>query len=253
MLELNFQHKYSLPGSEKPNFQRDYRDFADFAAMGRKFLDKSRSHDGELKQRWAAALTPLFMERGLRNFPMDAVAAELGVSKATLYKHFRSREEILDLALLLKLAEIRRYQAKLSDPDLPYLERFLEALQIASSELTSISTLFLADLNAMHPRVFQRVRHFMDEALAALGAFYEEGIRRGELIPVPPAVLVLTDELFFAKLADPDFLQARGLSVQEALDAYFMLKFGGMFRRPLLDSPQVNQLLSRWMNGKQSG
>jgi len=66
-------------------------------------------------------------------------------------------------------------------------------------------------------------------------------------------VLVLTDELFFAKLADPDFLQARGLSVQEALDAYFMLKFGGMFRRPLLDSPQVNQLLSRWMNGKQSG
>lgn len=184
---------------------------------------------------------------------MDAVASELGVSKATLYKHFRSREEILDLALLLKLAEIRRYQAKLSDPTLPYLERFLEALQIASSELTSISTLFLADLNAMHPNVFQRVRHFMDEALAALGAFYEEGIRRGELIQVPAAVLVLTDELFFAKLADPDFLQARGLSVQEALDAYFMLKFGGMFRRPLLDSPQVNRLLSSWLNGKKSG
>jgi len=221
--------------------------------MGRKFLDKSRSEDQALKLRWAAELIPLFMERGLKNFRMDDVAAELGVSKATLYKHFRSREEILDMALLLKLADIRRYQAKLTDPNLPYLERFLEALHIASSELTSISTHFLADLSAMHPRVFERVRHFINESLKVLGAFYEEGIQRGELIPVPVAVLVLTDELYFTKLADPEFLQSRGLTVQQALDAYFLLKFGGMFRRPLLDSPQVAPLVARWLNQEPSG
>jgi AcrR family transcriptional regulator len=216
--------------------------------MGRKFLDKSRSDDQALKLRWAGQLMPLFLERGLKSFRMDDVAAELGVSKATLYKHFRSREEILDLALLLKLADIRRYQAKLTDPNLSYLERFLEALHLASSELTAISTNFLADLSTMHPRVFERVRHFMNESLGALGAFYEEGIQRGELVPVPAAVLVLTDELYFSKLADPEFLQSRGLTVQEALDAYFLLKFGGMFRRPLRDAPEVAPLLARWLN-----
>ncbi len=211
--------------------------------MGRKFLAKSRLDDQHLKQKWAKNLSPIFLERGLRQFPMDRVAAELGVSKATLYKYFRSREEILDLALEMKLTEIRRYQTKLSDPDLPYLERFLEALRITSAELSSISTVFLSDLKSTYPQVWKRVQRFIDEALAVLRIYYEEGITRGELVPVHPAVLVITDELFFSKLSDPDFLRQRGLDLSQALESYFLLKFGGMIPQKRLESPEVRALL----------
>jgi AcrR family transcriptional regulator len=197
--------------------------------MGRKFLAKERLEDEQRKREWAKALTPLFLERGLKQFPMDAVAAELGMSKATLYKYFRSREEILDLALELKLRDIRRYQESLNNRELPYLVRLVKALQISSAELSSISTLFLEDLKNTYPRVWKQVQLFIDEALAVLRAFYEEGIERGELAPLHPAVLVITDELFFGCMAEPDFLRQRGLSIQEALDSYFILKFGGMF------------------------
>lgn len=215
--------------------------------MGRKFLSKSRIEDPDLKRRWAAELTPLFLERGLKLFPMDLVAAELGISKATLYKYFRSREEILDLAMEIKLLEIRRYQATLSNHDLPYLERFLAALQITSAELSSISTLFLSDLKETYPRVWVRVQQFIEEGLRVLRIFYEEGIDRGDLAPVHPAVLVITDELFFSQLAEPQFLEQRGLTVQEALESYFLLKFGGMFTQSQLSLPAVRKQLDQML------
>ncbi len=216
--------------------------------MGRKHLSKSRVQDPELKRQWAAQLSPIFQEKGLKNFPMDRAALELGVSKATLYKYFRSREEILDLALEIKLQEMRRYQLKLSDPDLPYLERFFEALTITTAELSSISTVFLSDLKGSYPRVWKRVQTFIDDALESLKIFYAQGIALGELAPVHPAILVLTDELFFGKLSDPDFLEQRGLNLRDALESYFLLKFGGIFAQQHPDADLIRVRLQHMLD-----
>lgn len=42
-----------------------------------------------------SAAEAVLADVGCRAFTMNAVAARLGVSKATLYQHFRSREELL--------------------------------------------------------------------------------------------------------------------------------------------------------------
>lgn len=213
--------------------------------MGRKHLVKERLEDRERKAEWALTLTPMFLEKGIRQLSMDDVAAALGVSKATLYKYFRSREEILSLALELRLSHIRRYQVALSDRQLPYLDRFLGALQIMASELSVISTTFLTDLKESYPEVWKQVQRFIDDGLEVLRRFYEEGIERGDLAPIHPAVLVVTDELYFSRLAEPEFLREHQLSVGEALESYFLMKFGGMFQRSKLD---VEEALRKWQN-----
>ena len=41
------------------------------------------------------------MKNGLRKFTMDDISMKLGVSKATVYKHFSSRTEILEAVVQL--------------------------------------------------------------------------------------------------------------------------------------------------------
>jgi AcrR family transcriptional regulator len=48
-----------------------------------------------------------FLEEGFHRMTMDELAAELGMSKRTLYRHFRGKIEVLDAVLDLRLASIR--------------------------------------------------------------------------------------------------------------------------------------------------
>jgi len=50
----------------------------------------------------------VFSEQGYPNTSMDSVVAKAGGSKATLYTHFRSKEELLRAVLEMRGAEMRR-------------------------------------------------------------------------------------------------------------------------------------------------
>lgn len=50
----------------------------------------------------------VFSEQGYPHTSMDSVVAKAGGSKATLYTHFRSKEELLRAVLEMRAAEIRR-------------------------------------------------------------------------------------------------------------------------------------------------
>jgi len=214
--------------------------------MGRKSLPKPRLNDQQRKQAWAEELFARFQENGLRAVTMDEAASMLGVSKATLYKYFRSREEILACALGWKLDNIRRFREHLADPNLSYVDRFLGALGLASAELSSISTIFLADLRSLYPSLWEQIQVFIAQSLQDLRAFYEEGIAQGALANVHPGVLVATDESFFQRLADPDFLAAEDLTLREALGHYFTLKFGGLFPEEAKTPHRVQDWLAQF-------
>ena len=123
--------------------------------MGRKALDKERKINPKRKEEWAFQLLPFFQEQGLKGITMDKVAKALGKSKATIYKYFESREEIIAMTIAQKLSEIQHFEEKLSDQSLPYLDRYKEAVQYLSEHIGDISNLFLSDLKHELPQLWQ--------------------------------------------------------------------------------------------------
>lgn len=60
------------------------------------YLPKSPSDSGgPARDRIVAVATRLFYRRGIRAVGVDLVIAESGVAKTTLYKHFRSKDELI--------------------------------------------------------------------------------------------------------------------------------------------------------------
>ncbi len=198
--------------------------------MGRKPVDKKRVNNPERKKEWLHTITPLYIKHGLKHFSMNEVSKQLGVSKATLYKHFSSREQILAEALDLKLSEIANFKDDLFDESLPYMERYFRSSKVFLTEIGGISTEFLADLKELYPALWEKVVFFRSYASSLLMRFYQLGSENGVFHDIDPSILVINDKLFFDAISDPDFLKENNISIQKAFRDYITLRLNGLVK-----------------------
>lgn len=199
--------------------------------MGRKSIDKERILDPEKRGAMAALLLPQIEGRSLVGLTMDDLAVMIGKSKATIYKHFRSREELFELSLEHKLERIRGFVPLLMDTSQPYLDRYFQALELLFTELATVSNDFLSSLRVVNPALWQKIEALQEFAGQILKDYYKEGVQKGMLEPIHPAVLVLSDRFMFDALCNPEFLGTNNLSIREAFEAYFHMKFFGLVKK----------------------
>lgn len=196
--------------------------------MGRKPIKKKRTEDPARKKEWVKQVMPAFLSRGIKGLSMDEVSEILGVSKATLYKHFSSREEILEQILIHLINNIKKFEERLSDKKVPFLERYFEAVAILVANTAVISTTFLADLKLLYPSIWEHANAFKQYALVVLQQFYQQGIDDGVFRDIDASIYVLSDKMFFEALTDPFELEQLKLNMGEAFKLYFTSRCFGM-------------------------
>lgn len=219
--------------------------------MGRKPVTKERIDNPQQKEEWARVLLPVYIKNGLKKLSMDEVAKQLNVSKATLYKHFSSREEIVEVALVVKLNDIGSFKEMLFDENQPYIDRYFNSIHLFFAEISGISTEFLLDLKNLYPEIWKRVEFFREYAATLLKAFYSKGIKGGVFNDIDPAILVLNDKMFFDAISDPEFLMQNGLSLQKAFRDYFTLRTQGLFKNSMPElSTKIDDFIGEVMLSK---
>ncbi len=81
-----------------------------------------------------------------------------------------------------------------------------------------------------HPELFDKIHAFQDQALEVAEQFYKRGIEAGIINDINPKILALTDKMFIRSVSNPRFLEEYNISLQEAFDAYFLMKSKGIFK-----------------------
>ena len=174
-------------------------------ASARKDLDEGtdaarpgRRSDPRTEQAILAATRELLATNGVRGLTVEGVAARAGVAKTTIYRRYRSKDE-LALAVLIDMVENVAAVPDLGDSRAE-LVRFVDrAVQILGSTLMGrvmqglVSD--LADDPALAAAFRERV---VGRRVAEIRRIVERGIARGELAPsADPEVL---NELLFGPL-----------------------------------------------------
>lgn len=199
--------------------------------MGRKPVKKDRIDDPELKSKWIKQLSGVYLRNGLTKFTMDDIASKLTISKATLYKYFASREEILDEVVKMRIEQIEVFEEYLKNEEITFTERYFEIIKKASIMLAEMSNQFLVDTKQLYPELWIKMREFQDRALFVAEAFYRKGIDAGIMNDINPRLLALTDKMFIRSVSDDNFLQGYEITLEEAFDNYFLMKSHGIFKK----------------------
>ena len=181
------------------------------------------------------AVNSLLAEKGYDMMTVDGVAAMVGIAKASLYKHFESKER-LAAAAMVRLLDRTLEIVEAQPPSAAPLEKLQSVVRWAVREhlrgqmpaLPSTRSALREALVAHKPYVERLVR-----VTEHLGGWIEAAQQTGAINPRLPGEVVLYT--VFARACDPvsDFLKLSGAySDDEIVDLIVETCFSGLATRP---------------------
>ena len=159
------------------------------------------------------AVNRLLAEKGFEAMTVDEVASDVGIAKASLYKHFCSKEELCCAAMLEVLHLVRAYLATL-DPELPAVEKLRSVVRWSLERLLAGEMPLLPSGNSTLRAVLMGHKDYADGVIVlsdTVGEWIVQAQASGVLDPeLPPLVVLYT---LYARASDPvvGFLQESGL------------------------------------------
>ncbi|WP_427914138.1 TetR/AcrR family transcriptional regulator [Ramlibacter sp. MMS24-I3-19] len=176
----------------------------------------------------------LLAEKGFDAMTVDEVASAVGIAKASLYKHFTSKE---DLAAAAMVRVMRRAQQFLKDVDanLPPLDKLKAAVRWTLQVQLAGQMPSLPGQNSSLRAALMSSRDYIDsrvEISETLGAWIEAAQRDGAVNATLPAVAVLYT--LYARACDPvvEFLRGGGqLGDSEIIELVISTCFDGLAAR----------------------
>ena len=146
-----------------------------------------------VRQRIVDAARAHFFSHGFRSVTMDDLAAELGISKKTLYAHFPGKFDLLEAVLADKFSSV---EATLKEVTRAHPHDFPatlhELLAGTQRELGEIKPPFVRDMRQKAPHVFKSVERRRGALIERhFGKLFVEGQRAGMVRKDVPAKLMI--------------------------------------------------------------
>ena len=197
------------------------------ADAGRRQLDPAA-------QRIVEAARAHFFSHGFRSVTMDDLAAELGISKKTLYAHFPGKTALLEAVLADKFAGVSATLETITREHPHDFSRALHELLTATQrELDEIKPPFVRDMRQKAPHVFKMVeRRRADLIQRHFGKLFVEGQRTGMVRKDIPANLMI--EILLATvqaIVNPAKVEELGLTPKSGFSAVTKVVLEGVIAR----------------------
>ena len=176
----------------------------------------------------------LLAEKGFEAMTVDEVSASVGIAKASLYKHFPSKEDLAAAAMVSVMRRAQDFIATLPADDAPVdklraVVRWTMEVKLAG-EMPS-----LPSQNSKLRAALVGNRDYMDglmEVSDALGAWIEAAQAQGDINARIPAIAILYT--VYARACDPvlEFLKMGGQhSDEQIIDLVMSTCFDGLNAR----------------------
>ena len=176
----------------------------------------------------------LLAEKGFEAMTVDEVAASVGIAKASLYKHFSSKEDLAAAAMVFVMRRAQQYLDELPTKATPFeklklVVRWVMNLKLAG-EMPS-----LPSQNSSLRTTLMNNKDYMDGLMDVsdrLGAWIEAAQAQGDISSKLPAIAVLYT--LYARACDPvlEFLKMGDLyNDDQVIDLVMATCFDGINAR----------------------
>ena len=190
-----------------------------------------RDPDQQARRRILAQARATFFADGYSQFTMDALAAELGMSKKTLYVHFSGKDEIIAALIDDLAAEIRAdADALLRNRELNLAEKLRGFVETMVERLSALHPRTVRDLQRFAPKLYAKIEAVRGVNLPYIfGRFVEAGQAEGMVrATLPPGFAIEYFLHAMQGLMNPATLERLRLAPREVVPMAIDLFFGGL-------------------------
>ncbi|MFF2908477.1 TetR/AcrR family transcriptional regulator [Paenibacillus sp. NPDC057934] len=176
------------------------------------------------------------MKDGFQHLRMDDIAKHMDVSRATMYKYFSSKEEVIAGVVQIFV----NYIEKLADRNPEDDERsfgiwFQKLFDQTVALVGKITDIFLKDLQTIYPELYDQLRAVLSRREQQALIFYREGKEKGIFNPINERLILLQDDLLLREIINVKYLLQNQISIEQVLYDYYNLKKIQLFKADKLD------------------
>jgi AcrR family transcriptional regulator len=130
----------------------------------------------EPKERIIKEARGLFFRLGIRSVTMDDIAAQVGMSKKTLYQHFADKDELVDNLVDEEVNLMQNETMACINNSSNAIEEIFISMEMANKHFTKMNPMLLFDLHKFHFKSFQK---FMEHKNTFLIKVIIDNLKRG--------------------------------------------------------------------------
>jgi AcrR family transcriptional regulator len=130
----------------------------------------------EPKERIIKQARDLFFRLGIRSVTMDDIAAQVGMSKKTLYQHFVDKDALVDDLVDGEVGLMQDETIACIHSSANAIEEIFISMEMANKHFTKMNPMVLFDLHKFHFKSFQK---FMDHKNTFLIKVIMDNLKRG--------------------------------------------------------------------------
>lgn len=185
----------------------------------------------QARQKCIDCAIQLCSSQGL-DFTMSQLAAQLGMSKKTLYVLFDSKEALLLAVVDAMFDAVKADEAKiLARQDLSLADKVRQLVVVLPDSYKNLDWSRLQGVEEKYPAVYGRIRQRLESEWEPTLELLRQGMEQGELRPFQPGLLRAVVEGAMEHFLSSDALQREGIGYVQALDGMMDLLMEGILAK----------------------
>ena len=182
----------------------------------------------EIKDRILTRAQQLFMRNGIKSVSMDDIAADMAMSKKTLYKWFENKDQIVEASMSLHLLATQRDCTAMIETATSAIDELFQMMEWTRQHFNSVHPSIFYDLKKFHPGTWQlwmahKNQFILSQIIHNLRRGIDEGFFRADLdVDVIARMRLAQIDIMFNSDVYPHLLYPSE-RVSQALLEHFML------------------------------
>lgn len=185
----------------------------------------------DIKKRILDEARQLLFKYGYSKITMDDLTSSIGISKKTLYKHFRSKEDLFKASIMMLMQEIMgNITDIIHNPETEYLEKLKQLIMFIGTFAAKIGTLPFQDLQKEVPHLFSEFDAAREKfILVNFRDFFQEGIQKGIIRnDVNMEIILLIFVNAIRGVINPKTLSELPFTVKDAFNGIIKVIYNGI-------------------------
>jgi len=171
----------------------------------------------------------LLVEDGLRAITTNAVAQQARISKKTLYRHFSSKDALIEEIVVSLVEENLDRWDRILESDNSAIDRILASLQFAGQFLPHIQTQLINQVESVAPNLWPTIDAIRMKRLVKLKNLVQEAQQDGFLREdIDPDHWILLFSGAIQSVVTPQVLLSTGIPLNDLLDSIRIIYYDGL-------------------------
>ncbi len=169
-----------------------------------------------------------FIQEGFYKTTMDEIASELQISKKTIYKHFQSKNELLESVCDMRIETVQERMNEIVDSDEDSVTKFIKILNLNKRMMMNCSKSWIRDLQVHAPHLKKKFDEMRNrKIIQILTRLLEQGKKEKLIEQIPPEIIITAFLGAVESVTDPDFILNNKFSFHEAMAITAEIFFNG--------------------------